>query len=492
VTLFLSTVAIFGYIVNQKTDDRVSSLYQLADIISANLIASIEFEDEATAQEIIDTFKLNDNIDGAFIFVEKTIFAKYIRDEVDSNQSYHTAMEMNIDHLSEQNSSHSWDYYINFNTIVIAKDVDSFGEKIATFVVISNTKQLQDTIFEVAITQIAISIIVLIVILLLSYKIQENVTRPIFKLKGAMEHISANKIDGISISHDSNDEFRLLYNGFNHMINRLSNEQHKLKRTKEELEALNLTLEQRVKDEIDKRSQQEQLLIQQSKMSAMGEMVGSIAHQWRQPLNVVALLVSDIVEAYEFDELDEEYMEKAQKDIMENIKFMSETIDDFRNFFRVSKEKEVFNTESVVKDVLKLYFHQSKNLNIDITLIDHELNSDELSVSGFKNEFKQVVLNLLNNARDILVEKEVNDKKINVEFILKDDAVLISVEDNGGGVPDDIIDKVFQPYFTTKHEGRGTGIGLYMSKTIIENNMGGELTVSNSTIGAKFLVLLHK
>jgi signal transduction histidine kinase len=268
--------------------------------------------------------------------------------------------------------------------------------------------------------------------------------------------------------------------------------EEKIETRTKELEKLNEVLEHRVDEEIKKRHQQEQFLIQQSKMIAMGEMVGSIAHQWRQPLNVVSLLINDIMEAYEYGDLDMKYMENIRTDMMDNIKFMSETIDDFRNFFRTSKQQEDFNAKEVVTDVIRLYFHQSKNHNLTISIIDNDLKVNELVAKGFKNEFKQVILNLITNAKDILVEREIVEKNIKISFQLQNEYLSISVHDNGGGVPEEIINKIFEPYFTTKHEGKGTGIGLYMSKTIIETNMNGKISVENSDGGAKFVILLRR
>jgi signal transduction histidine kinase len=246
----------------------------------------------------------------------------------------------------------------------------------------------------------------------------------------------------------------------------------------------------KLKEEMEKRSEQERMLIQQSKMSAMGEMIGSIAHQWRQPLNVVSLLIADMLEAYEYGDLDEGYLKDVQKDIMENIKFMSDTIDDFRNFFQISNQKVLFSIKEVIDEVLRLYFHENKDLNIDIKM--EEITLEELTILGLKNEFKQVVLNLLNNSKDILLERNITDKWIFIEFSQSEDSINITFEDSGGGIPTEIIDKIFQPYFTTKHEDRGTGIGLYMSKTIIEDNMSGTISVSNTDIGAKFIISFPK
>jgi len=262
-----------------------------------------------------------------------------------------------------------------------------------------------------------------------------------------------------------------------------------IKRT-DELKQLNASLEESIKVEIEKRRQNEQILVQQSKMIAMGEMVGNIAHQWRQPLNVISLIISDLIDVYEFEELDDEYMREFEDNMKSNISFMSDTIDDFRNFFRTSKEKHIFSLKDVVDEVIKLYFQ--KKLEIAIELNYDSDNLESLNINSYKNEFKQVILNLINNAKDALIEHSIEDKQITINMYGDSDTVSIEIEDNGGGIPSDILEKIFEPYFTTKGENVGTGIGLYMSKTIIEVNMGGKISVENREKGARFTIKLFK
>lgn len=158
---------------------------------------------------------------------------------------------------------------------------------------------------------------------------------------------------------------------------------------------------------------------------------------------------------------------------------MSKTIDDFRDFFRVDKEKEDFKVLETIKSVVSIQSAQLKNHNISLNI-----KGDEFIYNGLHSEFQQVILNLINNAKDALIENKIENPVINI--ILKDKS--ISIEDNGGGIPKDIINRVFEPYFTTKEQGKGTGIGLYMSKMIIEENMGGSLSVANSDDGARFTI----
>ena len=270
---------------------------------------------------------------------------------------------------------------------------------------------------------------------------------------------------------------------FQDIINRVQVERIVSERQRE-IEEINKSLEQRIQIEIKKNMEKDQLLIQQSKMAAMGDMMGNIAHQWRQPLNTLSLAIQDVEEAFNLGELDEKYMKHFIDISMENIRFMSKTIDDFRNFFKPSKMKESFKLRDAISDILKIVTAQLKNHKINISL--HGENYDVL---GYPNEFKQVILNLANNAKDAILEKKIDGGEINI-FINSYSNVFkeVVVQDNGGGIPEKIMSKIFEPYFTTKDGSKGTGIGLYMSKTIIEENMSGELFVENKNGGARFTI----
>lgn len=275
---------------------------------------------------------------------------------------------------------------------------------------------------------------------------------------------------------------------------RLEMEIAERRKAEEQLRDMNVHLERRVNEEIESRRRHEQLLIQQSKLAAMGEMIGAIAHQWRQPLNAIGLMIQNLQDAHTFGELDREYIEKFISDGMFQIEFMSRTIDDFRNFFRPTKEKEVFDVMKAVEEVLNILRAQLSG-NFVRTGFKRELRSP-IFVSGYPNEFKQVLLNLINNSKDaILGEREKgrlenNEGEILVSVHEEGGKSVISILDNGGGIPENIIDRIFEPYYTTKDPGKGTGIGLYMSKTIIENNMGGSLKARNTGGGAEFTVIL--
>jgi PAS domain S-box-containing protein len=233
-----------------------------------------------------------------------------------------------------------------------------------------------------------------------------------------------------------------------------------------------------------KERKNEQILLQQSKLASMGEMIGAIAHQWRQPLNTLALTIQDVEDAYFFDELDEQYIKESSGKAMEQINYMSSTIDDFRSFFRQNQKDEVFSIFEVIEQSLKIT--QTGLLSKNIKLIkDCE---KDLKVKGLKNQYVQVVINLIKNAQDALVEKSIENPFIKISLFEIDKLSLFQIEDNGGGIPEEFLEKIFEPYFTTKHQSVGTGLGLYMSKMIIEGNLHGQLKVKNTEKGAKFII----
>ncbi|MBF0344957.1 MAG: hypothetical protein HQL06_12095 [Nitrospirae bacterium] len=284
-----------------------------------------------------------------------------------------------------------------------------------------------------------------------------------------------------------------------------------LKHNEDELRHLNRQLEIRVDQEVTVSHQKEQLLIHQSKMAAMGEMIGAIAHQWRQPLNAISVMIMDVKDAYVFGEINEDYINTITQNIDNQIQFMSNTINDFRKFLQPSKEKVPFNVSHAIKDVLLLFaFMMNKNY-IEIKLeckesgvkkilfrqdcIDICQCEEGFIVYGYPNEFKHVIFNLINNARDAIITGRVRgvsskETKGDISIVLYsiNSSVRIEIADNGGGIPQEIMERVFDPYFTTKEEAQGTGIGLYISKVIIENNMSGHLSCENSDTGAIFKI----
>ncbi|KJR41883.1 PAS/PAC sensor signal transduction histidine kinase [Candidatus Magnetoovum chiemensis] len=289
--------------------------------------------------------------------------------------------------------------------------------------------------------------------------------------------------------------------------------QAQLDEKRKELESWNSDLQKKVIEEIEKNRAKEQFLIHQSKVAAMGEMIATIAHQWRQPLNALGMIIQDMPEAYHFGELNDDYLEKTVKDAMEQIKFMSDTVDDFRNFFRHDKEKVDFDLIKAISSVLTILSAQFTASGIIIKVRCKKDTSavrfDELKksqdyqfcenyITGYPNEFKQVMLNILNNAKDAILDRKQSELTNSADtgiieialFTENDNVVNITVQDNGGGIAPDVIERIFDPYFTTKQDAKGTGIGLYISKMIIETNMGGRLYAANTAQGAIFTIKL--
>ena len=249
------------------------------------------------------------------------------------------------------------------------------------------------------------------------------------------------------------------------------------------INALNDKLQHDIEDAIEQNTKQLEILQQQSKMAQMGEMIGAIAHQWRQPLNAITTSIQNLKYDYKDGNLkDENFIDKFIEQNKQTIKFMSNTIDDFRSFFRVDKEKKDFNIKETTQAVINMQLAQLESHNIKIGI-----TGDETQYNGLQSEYQQVVLNIINNAKDALIENNIPNPKIDI--ILEDKKIYI--QDNAGGIPQDILNRVFEPYFTTKEQGAGTGMGLYMSKMIIEDNMHGLLTVENISNGARFCIDLN-
>lgn len=254
------------------------------------------------------------------------------------------------------------------------------------------------------------------------------------------------------------------------------------KKAEQELLKLNNELTDRVKTAVFELREKDQMMLLQSRQAAMGEMLSNIAHQWRQPLNATGLIVQNIQQCHRRGELTDNYIDDAVNRAMAQIEHMSKTIDDFRNFFKTDKEKKEFNLKDAVENALSL-ISASYREHLVTTSLDCP---EEITITGFPNEFSQALLNILNNALEIFDEKNLPDPKIAISIRRENSLSMVTVRDNAGGIPKDVLPKIFEPFFTTKKSG--TGIGLYMTKIIIEKNMGGRLSASNRDDGAEFRI----
>ncbi len=243
-----------------------------------------------------------------------------------------------------------------------------------------------------------------------------------------------------------------------------------------------------VYDDITEQKQKDALFMQQSKMAAMGEMLANIAHQWRQPLSVISLEATGLQVAKDFGDMTEEQMNNALINIIHNTQYLSSTIDTFRDFIKGDRNSEEIAVCHLLDESIGITEASLKNHHIQLynTIYCEEDCGRRVFLS--KHEFSQVVINILNNAKDILEERQIKNPWIKLDHQMFDLHVLITIEDNAGGIPEKILPRIFEPYYTTKHSSKGTGLGLHIAYKIITESIGGKLYVNNTENGAKFFI----
>ena len=241
--------------------------------------------------------------------------------------------------------------------------------------------------------------------------------------------------------------------------------------------------------DISKRVNAEEQLRQAQKMAAMGEMLGAIAHQWRQPLNTLSTYIASVQSAYLNNLVTAEFIERMVSGADSQIQFMSKTIDDFRHFFRPAKHKSPFNLVTTINSTVKLVQPQLEQNKITLS-ISQANTAAQLIVDGYQSEFVHVLINILNNAMDSIKEKKSEARQVQITIETGEGIVAVQVQDTGGGIPEALLPKIFDPYVTTKGTSSGTGLGLYMAKSIVENEMKGLLSAENTDVGSLFTIQL--
>ena len=251
--------------------------------------------------------------------------------------------------------------------------------------------------------------------------------------------------------------------------------ENKVSQKTEELVNFNLTLKDKIKEEVIKNRLKDNMLYQQSKMASMGEMIGNIAHQWRQPISIIAMWANNIVADVDMDEIEKESLRKYANNITKQTQELSQTIEDFRNFFIPNKVKVEFTIKSTIDKTMSLLSASFKTQNIEVIE-----NIEDIKIVALENELTQAILNIMKNSKDAIVNLPKNMRRLIFINIYKENYnYVIEIKDNGGGIPVEIKDKIFEPYFTTKHKSQGTGIGLYMTNTIITKHLKGNILVDN-------------
>ena len=261
-----------------------------------------------------------------------------------------------------------------------------------------------------------------------------------------------------------------------------------LKNTQRKLKKLNVNLEHKIHEEIEKNKNQQSIMFQQSKLAEMGLILNMIAHQWRQPLNHVSLIVNTIILKQKKQRLFPEELDSLKNDFQKQITYLSNTIDDFQNFFKPKKDKELFKIKDMVTttySLLQPLFDKNQiEFNIDI--------DSEITYFGYKNELSQVLLSILNNSKDALIENTTSNRFINISLSQSKNNLLINIEDNAKGVNEAILGNIFDPYFSTKNTKNGTGLGLYMSKIIINEHFKGNISADNKNDGLEIIIKIPK
>jgi C4-dicarboxylate-specific signal transduction histidine kinase len=257
-----------------------------------------------------------------------------------------------------------------------------------------------------------------------------------------------------------------------------------LAENKLELEELNRSLEARIAEAVDELRLKDNVMLLEYRQALMGQLVNNIAHQWRQPLNTLALVLQQLPVYYERGTFSVEVLKENTRQGMGLIQHMSRTIDDFRNFFRADELEVVFDLDQMVTRSLALIESSLKEHKIEVA---RHLEGSP-SANGYANRYSQALLNILMNARDALIAKRAGAPLISIRIFSQAGAAVVTITDNAGGIPEEIMGRLFDPYFTTKGPDKGIGIGLYMSKTIIEQHIGGSLSVQNAEGGAQFRI----
>ena len=354
---------------------------------------------------------------------------------------------------------------IIFYGAINQKNIGIYGttDKLKWTVIVKEKYDFIFDSFNILILFIILFIISLIIVsIYFSLKLSKSILRPLDIMSQNMDDIAHGK-EITKIENVKYSELALLASNFSIM-------------------------EEKIKNREELNRKQDKQLYDTAKMAQMGEMIGNIAHQWRQPLSVISTAASGMKIEKEFDILDDDKFNNYCDSIERNTQYLSDTIDTFRDFIKEKKELKEVVLQDRINGALNII---SSSLNNYFIKLINEIDYDKkIKVTLVLGELSQVIINIINNAKDVLVEKKIDEPYIKIACISKNTTATITIEDNGGGIPKDIIGKIFDPYFTTKHQTQGTGLGLHMSYKIITESLQGKLYVKNTDVGAMFVIEL--
>jgi signal transduction histidine kinase len=349
------------------------------------------------------------------------------------------------DEISDKNNYISYKKFNNLSWMIIVKE---------------NNNEINQYIFNVSFALILIISLIAFISIMSAKKIANSIVNPLEQLASYINNFAKDhtlKID---------ENVRSEYNIFAMLIKDFDFMQRAIIKNEESL-----------KHQIVENKQKDKILGEQSKMVAMGEMIGNIAHQWRQPLSVISTAATGIILQKKYNILDEDKLIETCNIINDNTQYLSRTIDDFKNFIKGERVKKIFNLKKTIDSFLHLVHSTIKDNQITLILDVPE----DIEINAYENELIQCLINIFNNAKDALKEKNIKEKLIFISTTIEKGKVVIKIKDNAHGIANDIIGHIFEPYFTTKYKSQGTGLGLHMAYNLIVDGMNGKLEAKNTT-----------
>lgn len=461
-------------------DRAVTALAAYADVVGGNLAPALMFEDTKAGQEVLNRLAVEPSVVNATLH--------------DRNGRLMAQFHVAAGAWPPAQLPTVGGHLFFADQLVLAREVRQGSEQLGTLYLQSDLGGVRrEFARKLALILIAMGASLAFGLFLFN-RLQRSISQPLQALVQAMQRVTHDGDYSARVPAAGSTELRAIGSGFNTMLAAIRERETELvehrahlesavRARTDELRQLNDSLERRVHEEAAKNREKDHLLIRQSRLATLGEMIGNIAHQWRQPINALGLLLTNLRDAQRYNELDRAYLDAAVDKGRHLIESMSSTIDDFRGLFKPDRERTRFDVAAAVRGALTVVEASFKNAHIGIAL---DMADNPVCV-GFPNEYTHVVLNLLGNARDAIQARGAGGGQVALRVFTENGRAVVSIRDNGGGIPTAIIDRIFDPYFTTRENG--TGIGLYMSLMIIEKNMNGAMEAHNVADGAEFRIV---
>ena len=410
---------------------------------------------------------------------QKTLFSKLLEYEGIS------ILDTSINHFIYQ-SQKMQELNVNLNDLkeevnkydkenIIIKS-DYHNEKIAIFILIKN-KSLHGIANEIIINNMILLIILLLTIFIAITLIIKKALKPIDllqnKIKKKLELINKNTLISSKNEIDALDKYFQIYD-------------NSIQEEKQKLENLNKSLNNKIKIEVQNSREKDARLNQQSKMVSLGEMIGNIAHQWRQPLSVISTAASGLTLKNELSALSKNEIDEYSQLILKNTNYLSETINIFRDFLKHDKEETICSIHKAIDMSLEIV--KSSIVQNNIKVDSKYKKCEDIEILIAIGELQEVLINIINNSKDAIISNKIENPLIIIDLEKNEKMLTLSIEDNAGGIPDEIIQRIFEPYFTTKHQSIGTGLGLHMSFKIVTQSLHGEIYAKNINEGVTFFI----